>query len=322
MKAAVISDLNQPVRLEQVPDPMPHRGEVLVEVRAAALNRRDYFITQGLYPGISFPVIPGSDGCVQWRGRDYLVNPNNQWGEDSRCQSADYHILGMPTNGTLAQRLTVREDRLVPKPEHLSTHEAAALPLAGMTAYRVLFSKCAARSGEQVLISGVGGGVALMALQFALAAGCKVWVTSGSDEKVNRAIALGASGGANYRTESWEKRLLEDSGGFDVVIDSAAGTGFAKLVKLCRPAARVGLYGGTTGKIDGLSPQLVFWRQLTIFGSTMGSDAEFQQMVAFVDAHGIRPVIDSIFPLQDTQKAIDRMGNSLQFGKIVIDLED
>jgi NADPH:quinone reductase-like Zn-dependent oxidoreductase len=133
-----------------------------------------------------------------------------------------------------------------------------------------------------VLISGIGGGVALFALQFAVAAGCEVWVTSSSEQKIEKAVALGAKGGALYTADGWAKDFNKKTGGFDVIIDSAAGSGFADLVKLCKAGARICFYGGTRGAISGVSPQIVFYKQISIFGSTMGSDKEFLDMVTFV----------------------------------------
>ncbi|MEM1324124.1 MAG: zinc-binding dehydrogenase, partial [Bacteroidota bacterium] len=286
--------------------------------QAAALNHRDVWIQKGMYPGISYPAVLGSDGVGQHEGQSYIINPNNNWGGDERVQHKHYHILGLPSQGTFAEAVLVDADRLHPKPPHLSDEEAAALPLAGLTAYRALFSRGQLQAGERVLISGVGGGVALFACQFAIAAGADVWVTSGSEEKITRAVALGAKGGANYKTEDWPAQLKEQARGFDVIIDSAGGAGFGELVKLCRPAGRIAFYGGTRGKFPPLSPQLLFWKQVSILGTTMGSDQDFKQMVDFVTQHKITPVVDSVFELSEGQKAFERMDQGLQFGKIVL----
>jgi zinc-binding alcohol dehydrogenase/oxidoreductase len=158
-------------------------------------------------------------------------------------------------------------------------------------------------------------------LQFALVAGAKVWVSSGSDEKIARAVELGANGGANYHNEDWDKSLKRQAGGFDVVIDSAGGDGFSVLPGLCNPGARIGIYGGSMGKVNGLSPQPVFWKQISILGSTMGTNAEFKKMVQFVAAHGIRPVVDSIFDLAEGHAAMARMDKGEQFGKVVLKIQ-
>lgn len=318
MKALVFKAPQQPIALEEMPLPQAGEDEVLVRLHAAALNHRDVWMTKGLYPGLKEGIIPGSDGAGTCNGQDVILNPNVNWGPDPGYFGRAYSILGMPTHGTFAEFISIRRDRLAPKPAHLSFESAAALPLAGLTAYRVLFSKCRLRAGEKVLISGVGGGVALFACQFALAIGAEVYVTSSADWKIERAIALGAKGGTNYKQEDWHKTLGKETGGFQVVIDSAAGDGFGQLLSLCQPGARVGLYGGTRGTINQVSPHHIFWRQLEIFGSTMGNDQEFQEMVQFVSTHKIEPVIDSVFSLEEAALAYEKMDSSTQFGKIVL----
>jgi zinc-binding alcohol dehydrogenase/oxidoreductase len=320
MKALVLNALHQPLDYQDMPIPEPGAGEVLVTLRAAALNHRDVYITQGLYGGIKFPTILGSDGAGECRGKAVVIDPTIGWGENPRVQAKDFGILGMPQDGTFAECIKVPEANLHPKPEHLSWEQATALPLAGVTAYRVLFTRCQVQAGEKVLITGIGGGVALFALQFAVAAGAEVWVTSGSDEKIEKARQWGAAGGANYRVEAWDKQLRQQTGGFDVVIDSAAGDGFAALAGLCNPGARIGLYGGTRGKINGLSPQLVFWKQLNIFGSTMGDPQDFKHMLDLVNTHRIVPVVDSVFDLSEGNAALEKMNGGGQFGKIVLKL--
>ena len=318
MKALLLSALHQPLDFQEIADPVPGPGEVLVRLHAAALNRRDWWITQGQYPKIQFPVILGSDGAGEYRGKPVVINPSLDWGDDPRFQGKSYRVLGLPDNGTFAEFIRVPRSNIAPKPEHLTWEQAAALPLAGLTAYRALFTRCHLRAGERVLITGVGGGVALMAMQFALAAGAEVFVTSGSAEKIEKAIMLGAKGGANYHEEGWDKRLKADIGGFDVVIDSAGGDGFATLPGLCNPGARIGVYGGSLGKINNLSPQILFWKQISILGSTMGTNTEFRKMLAFVAKFHIVPVVDSVFTLADGNVALKRMEASGQFGKIVL----
>ncbi|MCB0531426.1 MAG: zinc-binding dehydrogenase, partial [Saprospiraceae bacterium] len=190
--------------------------------------------------------------------------------------------------------------------------------LAGLTAYRVLFSRCQLKAGERVLITGVGGGVALMTMQFAMAAGAEVFVTSGSDDKLAKARKMGAQGGVNYRQTDWDKQLKTSIGGFDVLIDSAGGDGFSALLPLCNPGARIGVYGGTLGKVNGLSPQILFWKQISILGSTMGTLEEFGAMLEFVTRHKIVPVVDSVFRLEEGNRALRRMAETDQFGKIVL----
>jgi NADPH:quinone reductase-like Zn-dependent oxidoreductase len=160
----------------------------------------------------------------------------------------------------------------------------------------------------------------LFCIQYAIALGCKTYVTSGSDDKINRAIQLGAAGGLNYKTDNWHKSLQELSGGFDVVIDSSGGDTFAKLVDICKPAGRIAMYGATLGAFNCGVPAKIFWKQLTICGSTMGNDTEFEHMLAYVNEKKIVPVVDSVFTLETFQQAADRMANGEQFGKVVVEI--
>ncbi len=318
MNALVLRAENAPVMFEEMETPVAADGETLVEVKAAALNHRDVWITKGLYPGIAFPAIMGSDGAGMVGDREVIINPSMNWGDNPKVQSNDYQILGLPSKGTFSSHVVVPTSHLYDKPAHLSFEQAAALPLAGLTAYRALFTKCQLQKGENVLISGVGGGVALFACQFAIAAGANVYVSSSSEEKIAKAVEMGAKGGGNYKSENFVKDLKSKSGGFDVVIDSAAGDGFAGLVKMCNAGARVAFYGATRGKINGLDPRTIFWKQISIFGSTMGTTEEFEAMVDFVAEHKIVPIVDSVFELRDGNAALKRMDEGLQFGKIVL----
>lgn len=318
MKALVINALHQPLSFQEVAEPVPGPTDNIVGLRAAALNRRDLFITQGQYAKIKTPCILGSDGAGEWEGHAVVIYPALAWGSNPAAQGPEFRVLGMPDDGTFAERICVPTENLFHKPEHLNWEQAAALPLAGLTAWRALFTRCQLRAGERVLISGIGGGVALMAMQLAMAAGATVWVTSGSEEKIARAKSLGAKGGGNYRMENWDKQLKQEAGGFDVVIDSAGGDGFAALTGLCNPGARIGMYGGTLGKMNGLSPQLIFWKQLSILGSTMGSREEFGAMLRFVETHRIVPVVDRVFALSEGNDALARLAEGGQFGKVVL----
>ncbi len=318
MKALVLKSQEEPFYYGEWEDPLANAGEAIVGLKAASLNHRDVFITQGKYPGIRYPVILGSCGAGTLDGREVVVNPAFAWGDDPRAQSRAFHILGLPRDGTFAEQVAVPREKIYDKPAHLSWAEAAALPLAGMTAYRALFTRGQLRAGERVLVSGIGGGVALFVLQFALAAGASVWVTSGSEEKIERAVGLGAGGGAIYRSDDWSAQLKEQAGGFDLIIDSAGGAGFPHFLQLCRPGARIVTYGGTRGKIPQLSPQIIFWKQLSILGSTMATDEEFAGMLDFVTRHRLHPVVDQVVPLAEGRRAFERMDEGRQFGKIVL----
>lgn len=329
MKAIQIVGKEMPLVTKQVVDPLPTPGMAIVRVKAAALNHRDVWIWKGQYAGIEYPLIPGSDcaGVVEsvakdvegsWVGKQVLVNPSHNWGADEACQGVAYKILGLPDQGTLAELVAVPAEHLHEMPAHLSFEQASALPLAGLTAFRALFSRARLQPGERVLVTGIGGGVALFALQFAVAAGTEVWVTSSSPEKIQAAEGLGAKGGANYKQADWRKSLQEKAGLFDVIIDGAGGPGFAELINLCAAGARIAIYGGTAGNIESISPQKLFWKQISILGSTMGSPADFHNMIRFVNAYKIVPVMDEVYPFEEASEAFAKMNEGKQFGKIVV----
>jgi zinc-binding alcohol dehydrogenase/oxidoreductase len=328
MKALVFSDKNRVAEVQEVPMPVAGPGEAVVRVHAAALNHRDVWIQKGQYAGLRYPIIPGSDGAgvvveapdaVDWMGKAVMINPGVGWGESEGFQAADgFKIVGLPDNGTFAEFVKVPVQNLVEKPAQLSFGAAAALPLAGVTAFRALVTRGRVRRGEKVLITGIGGGVALFALQFAVAAGAEVVVTSGNADKLDKALALGAVGGVNYRDSDWVARLKSQAGGFDVIVDGAAGDGLNELLDCCVPGGRVVLYGATRGNPSQVVARRIFWKQLNILGSTMGSPADFGGMVEFVARHGIRPVVDKVFGLADGEAALRWMEDGRQFGKIVI----
>ena len=332
MKALVLTSKEDGVVFNpDYPKPAAGPGEVLVKVKAAALNHRDVWITKGMYAGIKYPTILGSDGVgdvvavgegvdTGLIGQEVVLNPNVGWGDNPRHQLRSYSILGLPKDGTLAEYVVVDADRVRAKPAHLLVEQAAALPLAGMTAYRALFGCAGLQPHEKVLINGVGGGVALYAMQFAVACGAQVFVTSGSEDKISRAIAMGAKAGANYKEEGWQKAFAKAHGEMDVIIDSAGGNGFAALVDLVAFGGRIAFYGGGQGNINNLNPQKLFWKQASILGSTMGSDQEFSAMVDFVEKHQIVPVVDSVYTLENGKAAFEHMANGAQFGKIVVNI--
>lgn len=318
MKALLFTGIKEPLVYTDVDLPVHDDTFGVVQLKAAAINRRDYWITLGLYPKLRFPTVLGSDGCGLHEGEEVVINPSIHWGDNPRFYSDDYYMLGMEEYGTFAEQVAVRKKNIYKKPAHLTAVQAAALPLGGLTAYRVLFSRCQAQPGDKVLISGIGGGVALLACQFAIAIGAEVYVTSSSEEKIGKAMALGAIGGANYKDPDSMKALQKAAGGFDVVIDSAGGDGFDQLLRMCRKGARIGVYGGTAGSWNKVGVPNIFFKHLSIYGSTMGSDAEFGQMLDFVSTHKIVPVVDSVFDLKDGNEALKMMKTSPQFGKIVL----
>jgi NADPH:quinone reductase-like Zn-dependent oxidoreductase len=330
MQALVLDGINQAVQLREVPTPLPAPGQVQVRLHAAALNHRDVWIQKGQYAGLKFPIILGADGAgtvteigegadESLRGQVVIINPGQNWGDNPAAQGRDFTILGLPNDGTYAEYVCVPARYVQPKPAHLSFEQAAALPLGGATAYRALFTRAALQPGERVLISGVGGGVALLALQMAVAVGAEVWVTSSSEEKIEKAVALGAKGGINYKTEKWPAELTKQAGGgFDVLVDSAAGPGFGDLLDAAAPGARIVFYGATQGDVPMLAARKVFWKQLSLLGSTMGTEQDFASLLRFFDEHQIVPVVDEVFPLAEGEAALRRMDQGQQFGKLVL----
>ncbi|MEZ5405530.1 MAG: zinc-binding dehydrogenase [Verrucomicrobiia bacterium] len=334
MKSAILEGVNQPFHLKSVDAPQLQSNEALVQLKTTALNHRDLWIQKGQYAGLKFPIILGSDGAgivkecrtettSLWLNQEVIICPSLNWGKHPQAQSSIFEILGLPRNGTFAEWLTIPADNLFLKPPHLSWEEAAALPLAGLTAYRALFSRAHLQSQENILITGVGGGVALFALQFALATHANVYVTSGSDQKIQRALQLGATHGVNYHHDNWHEQLQQEMArGFDVILDSAGGASFLHLIDLLRPGGRLVFMGATQGNPPELPMRKIFWKQLSLFGTTMGNLEEFGEMLHFVAAHQIKPILDSTHSLDEINNAFQRMERSEQFGKIVLKINE
>jgi len=333
VNAWVMREIKEPLALESRAPLKATPGSAVIGVKAAALNRRDYWITQGLYPGIRTPVVLGSDGSgvvqdvgdasdAQWIGKEVVINPSLDWGPRMEAQSGEFHILGMPSEGVFAEEVCAPVSQLFPKPSWLSWTEAAALPLAGLTAFRALFTQGGLQSNERVLVTGIGGGVATFLLQFAVAKGAEVWVTSSSESKIDQAVGLGARGGLNYKNQGWTQELVESAGPVDLIVDGAGGAGYSDLVELAAPGGRIVSYGATAGAPKQLDLFKVFWKQLRLFGSTMGSPEDFEGMLRFLETHQLKPVIDIEYDFSRMNDALERMGGSSQFGKIAIRVGD
>ena len=320
MKALVLNQVKQPLVLQERPSPKAGADQVIVKLRAAALNRRDYWITQGLYPGIKCPVILGSDGAgtAEYKYKQVIINPGYNWGRRQENQSSDFKILGMPDDGTFAEEIAVPEEQLFAKPEHLSWEQAAALPLTGLTAYRALFIKGKLQSSQTVLITGIGGGVACIALKLAIAAGATVIVTSSSQAKIDRSLEMGATAGFLYTSKGYGSQVNEQFGPVHLVVDGAGGDGYNDLIDIVSPGGRIVNYGATAGMPSKLELRKIFWKQLHLLGSTMGSPDDFAAMLDMVNEHKIEPVIDEVFDLSDGNKAFEKMDVSSQLGKLVL----
>ncbi|KAI9715598.1 MAG: hypothetical protein M1812_005902 [Candelaria pacifica] len=331
------------LQLVEVPEPKPKENELVVRLNAAALNHRDLFIRQHLYPGTNFDVPLLADGCgtviatgsasldKTWKSKRVILVPGRGWKDAPEGpETGQYAILGGTKScplGTLQDYICVEAEEVEEAPMHLSNAESAALPLTGLTAWRAVFTKSGnAVPGRNVLITGIGGGVALMALQFATAAGLNVFVSSGSDEKLKRARELGAQGGVNYKQEGWEKKLLEQlpSGRkyLDAVIDGAGGDIVQNATKLLKVGGVIVVYGMT------ISPKMPFLmnavlKQVEVRGSTMGSRKEFSDMLGFVSKKLIHPVISRVAGqglenLDEIDGLFEEIKSGSQFGKLVV----
>ncbi|KAF9693349.1 hypothetical protein EKO04_008936 [Ascochyta lentis] len=332
-----------PLEKITIPEPSPKENEAVITLTAAALNHRDLFIRQHLYPGTSFgiPLLADGVGVVtssgssakRWLQTRVLLNPGKGWtSSPTGPESASgYAILGgtksNPT-GTLADHIVLDAGDLEPCPPHLSDEEAAALPLTGLTAWRAFRVKCGdnAQRGRNVLVTGIGGGVALMVLLFAVAEGCNVYVTSSDAGKISKAVALGAKGGVSYKEKEWEKKvvdLLPDDRKFlDAIVDGAGGDVVSKGSRLLKPGGIISIYGMTLSpKMDFLMSAVL--RNIEVRGSTMGSRKEFADMVAFVKEKQLRPVVSRSVHGLDIEKIdglFEDMRDARQFGKLVVTL--
>ena len=336
MKAMVLHELGGPDSLsfEDAPDPEPGSGETVVRLRAAALNRRDVFVTRGQYPGAkpeALPVILGSDGSGEVvargdgaagpdEGTEVVINPALYWGDDPQKPGKEYRILGLPDDGTFAQLVKVPAENVFPKPSHLSHEEAAAIPLGALTAYRALVTRGGVKEGETIVVPGIGSGVATFVVQLAVGLGAHVFVTSGSDEKIEKAKELGAEGGVNYNSEDWSRELKSMTGGVDLSVDHVGGEAFDAMVSLAKPGSRIVTYGATAGpKVTVVMPR-IFLKHLTVLGTAMGTNEEFGAMLDLYAEHGLRPTINESFPLQEVAAAMERMEEGAGMGKIVLDV--
>ncbi|THX96564.1 alcohol dehydrogenase [Aureobasidium pullulans] len=335
-----------PLEKINVPESTPKDNQVVVKITAAALNHRDLFIRQHLYPGTTFgvPLLADGTGIVtstgsspeakKWLNKRVILNPGSGWKDDPDGPEdpKGYAILGgtkLNPLGTLTESLVIDASELEEAPKHLTNAEAAAFPLTGLTAWRATVTKSGnCKPGRNILITGIGGGVALMALLFASAAGANVFVTSGSQEKLDKAKKLGAAGGAIYKEEGWEKKLLEqlpkDRKFLDAVIDGAGGDIVEKAFKIMKPGGVIVSYGMTVGPKMPFTMAAVL-KNIDLRGSTMGSRKEFADMVSFVSTKNIRPIVSrsvsGLDNLEEINGLFEDMKNASQFGKLVIELE-
>jgi len=324
MQAVVIHEHGGPEVLvpAEAPDPSPGDSQVVVELRAAALNRRDTFVRKGVYP-FPLPLILGSDGAGIRRdtGEEVVICPSMGWGDRDVVALGDFDILGGPHQGTYAELVAVPAENVFPKPAALSWPEAAALPLAGLTAYRALFSRAELRRGETVLIVGIGSGVGTIALSLAVQAGARVLVTSSSQEKIDRAVTLGADAGILYTSDDWADQVRErtDGRGVDVVVDSV-GVTWPSSVSTLATGGRIVVFGATGGTTVELEVRPFYFGQFSLLGTTMGSPREFAELLDVVDRGSWAPAVDTVRPLAEAAAAHARLEAGEHFGKVVLEI--
>jgi zinc-binding alcohol dehydrogenase/oxidoreductase len=317
MKAIRIHEDGGPevLRYEDVPDPEPAEGEVLIELRAASLNHLDIWIRKGL-PSVPKPRILGADGAgvIAGTGERVVINPGIVSGGKT-------HIVGETMDGTHAELIAIPRDFVHPIPGDLTFEEAAAFPLVFETAYRMLVHRAQLQAGEWVLIWGIGGGVATAALSLAKALGAQVIVTSSSDAKLQQARELGADATVNHETADVVAHVKEvTSGGAHVVIDDVGEATWKRTLDAARVEGRVVVCGATTGPNPPAALHRVWWKQLSILGSTMGTPDDFKGAYDLIAGGKARPVVDTVFPLADARLAHDRLEAGEQLGKIVLSI--
>lgn len=317
------------VRVAEIDTPHAGPGEVRIAIRAASVNHREMWIARGLYPGMALPTTMGCDGAGVVDeigegtsgiavGDEVVIYPGRDWGTNRHAPQAAFGLLGMPHPGTIAEYVCVPAEYIAPKPASMTFEEAAATILTGLTAWRALMFKGQLQPGETLLISGIGGGVATFGLLFAVALGAKVYVTGESEDVIERAKAMGAIDGLLFTDPEWRKKVGKMTGGIDVVLDGAPAPSYANYVRAINPGARIVIYGSTAGDKFEVTATGIFLKSASVVGSQVGDLQDFREMLAFVEKHGIKPVIEKTFPLDQAREALLYLENEHHFGKVVV----
>jgi zinc-binding alcohol dehydrogenase/oxidoreductase len=334
VKAARLTAFGDTPRFEvhELPDLEPGRGQAVVRLRAAALNRRDPWVykTPDYCP---LPVTLGSDGAGVVAavgegvdgvavGDEVVLYPTLGWERGRDVPGPEFDILGAPTDGTFAEQVLVDAGKLAPRPQRLSWVESAAINLSGLTAWRAVVRGAGARPGRSLLITGAGGGVSTFALQLGAALGAEVYVTSSTREKVDRAVALGARGGVSYRDPDWSDQARARLGrGFDAVIDGYGGPSWPGALKALREGGVLVSFGDTSPAPATVEVSEVYWAWRSVVGTTMGSPEEYEAMLDHVGRATWKPVIDSVFALEEIARACERLEHAPdRFGKIALSI--
>ncbi|WP_318240698.1 zinc-binding dehydrogenase [Sporosarcina gallistercoris] len=322
MKAIIHGD--EGLRLGEMPTPAAKKGEVVVALKTAGLNRRDLYIP-ARRENKGHDLILGSDGAgvveavgqdvTRWSvGDEVMINPSLNWFEKSDGSPEGFRLLGMPDDGTFAEKIVISEEQLEFRPAYLSWEESASIGLAGLTGFRALITRGKMKKGDTVFVPGAGSGVVTLIIQFAKAAGARVIVTSRSEEKREQALKLGADRAINTHAD-WNEELKDET--IDLVIESVGKATFNRSLQSLKNGGRLVVFGATTEDVIDLDLRELFNRQQEIVGSMMGSRDELREMLVFAEKHHIRPVIDRILPLDDALEGFKMLEDSSQFGKIV-----
>jgi NADPH:quinone reductase-like Zn-dependent oxidoreductase len=315
--------------LQDVPDPVPGTGEVVIDLHAAALNRRDLWVwTTPDYCQLS--VTLGSDGAGVISelgaevegfelGEEVVFDPTLGWGESEEHPTEQFDILGAPTDGTFAQRVVVAAANVAAKPKRLSWEEAAALNLSGLTAWRAVVTCAGAAPGRTILVTGAGSGVSTFVIQIAATLGAQVYVTTSTAQKVDRARGLGAAGGMSYLDPEWPQQIRElAGGGLDAAVDSYGGPSWEGAMKALRVGGTLVSFGDTSGPETTVTTAEIYWRWRRVIGTSMGSPREYRALIAHAEEATWRPVIDRVFPLDQLEQAARRLTDPARFGKVVL----
>lgn len=327
MKAFVHEQGN--LAIKEMEEPVAGKGEVVVSLRVAGLNRRDIAIPKRRGDE-GEALILGSDGAgvidsvgegvtnVQ-SGDAVIINPALNWERNSDAPPQGFDILGMPDHGTLAEKIVIAADQVEKKPEHLSWEEAGVLALSALTGYRALFTKGNIKESDTVFIPGAGSGVATYLIMFAKSVGARVIVTSRSEMKRKQAKELGADIVLDTNSD-WPEELKEET--IDLVIDSVGRATFNRSLEVLKRGGTIVVFGATTDDIVDLNLREFFYGQYKLLGSTMGSRQELYAMLELIENHKIHPVVDRTFDLEQTQKAMDYLEQGNQFGKVAIQISE
>ena len=318
--------------LQDVPDPAPGPHEVVVDLKAAALNRRDWWIWSSPDPG-ELPVTLGSDGAGIVSvvgsavrgvspGEEVVFDPTLGWGDHEEHPGPQFDILGAPVDGTFAEKVLIPAANVAPRPGRLSWVQAAALNLGGLTAWRAAVTCAQAGPGRSLLVTGAGSGVSTFVIQIAAALGTRVFVTSSSDEKLARARELGAEGGVSYLERDWPEQLRElAGGGLDAAVDSFGGPSWEGALKALRQGGTLVSFGDTSGEETTITTAEVYWEWRRVLGTTMGSPREYRALLDHVEQASWSPVIDSEFALEELDEAARRLTSPERFGKVVLSID-